>query len=206
MANLIITIISIALVAVAALMGAYYGGTAFLEAQSKANANTILNQGRQINAAIRTWWAYTNRTPASVPHWNVSSKPYTSTSLIPGYLNEIPILTIAMNDDNWDPWEIVYDYGGGLAWSAQSFSENQSGIVEIWGVAATYYPSPPSNTAQIAKICGNFNLISTGSSSISTLSDAITGGGTALTTIFGNYQSRCYYDNVLIGYVFVVRI
>ena len=51
MANLIITVISIALVAVAALMGAYYGGTAFMDGQTKANANTIVTQADQIAAA-----------------------------------------------------------------------------------------------------------------------------------------------------------
>ena len=52
MANLIITIISIALVAVAALMGAYYGGAAFLEGQTKARVNAIINDMDQIKAAM----------------------------------------------------------------------------------------------------------------------------------------------------------
>ncbi len=51
MANLIITIISIALVAVAALMGAYYGGTAFSSGQAKSLASTLVSQGQQIAAA-----------------------------------------------------------------------------------------------------------------------------------------------------------
>lgn len=55
MANLIITIISIALVAVAALMGAYYGGSAFIQGQAKANANTLIAQGEQLVAA---WSVY----------------------------------------------------------------------------------------------------------------------------------------------------
>ncbi|HCM83874.1 MAG TPA: hypothetical protein PKW15_04245 [Alphaproteobacteria bacterium] len=52
MANLIITIISIALVAVAALMGAYYGGQAFNEGQTKAIANTLVSQAEMISAAM----------------------------------------------------------------------------------------------------------------------------------------------------------
>ena len=55
MANLIITIISIALVAIAALMGAYYGGAAFFTGSTKAIANTIVSQASQINAAIQIW-------------------------------------------------------------------------------------------------------------------------------------------------------
>ena len=37
----------LALVAVAALMGAYYGGSAFANNQSAANAATLLNLGQQ---------------------------------------------------------------------------------------------------------------------------------------------------------------
>ncbi len=55
MANLIITVIAIALVAIASLMGAYYGGSAFLNNQSAANASTVLNQGQQLSGA---WNAY----------------------------------------------------------------------------------------------------------------------------------------------------
>ncbi len=53
MANLIITVIAIALVAVASLMGAYYGGQAFTEGRDQANAATVLNQGQQLAAAFR---------------------------------------------------------------------------------------------------------------------------------------------------------
>jgi hypothetical protein len=55
MANLIITIISIALVAVAALMGAYYGGAAFLEGAAKARANKVLNDFQQMEAALNLY-------------------------------------------------------------------------------------------------------------------------------------------------------
>ncbi len=55
MANLIITVIAIALVAVASLMGAYYGGSAFLNNQNVAKASTVLNQDVQLAGA---WNAY----------------------------------------------------------------------------------------------------------------------------------------------------
>lgn len=51
MANLIITVISIALVAVAALMGAYYGGSAFMEGQANAKANAFTSTAEQIRGA-----------------------------------------------------------------------------------------------------------------------------------------------------------
>ena len=51
MANLIITVVSIALVAVAALMGAYFGGAAFLAGAAQADANRIIKQADQVQAA-----------------------------------------------------------------------------------------------------------------------------------------------------------
>ena len=51
MANLIITVISIALVAVAALMGVYFGGGAFLNGAAQADANRIIKQADQIQGA-----------------------------------------------------------------------------------------------------------------------------------------------------------
>lgn len=62
MANLIITIIAIALVAVAALMGAYYGGTAFNSGQDAARATSLVNQAAQIQAAAQMLVATENET------------------------------------------------------------------------------------------------------------------------------------------------
>jgi len=55
MSNLIITIISIALVAIAALMAAWYGGSAFSNGAVTAQANTMIAQAEQIASAIRLW-------------------------------------------------------------------------------------------------------------------------------------------------------
>jgi len=54
MSNLIITIISIGLVAVVALMAVWYGGGAFTNASANAQANTMIAQADQIGA-IRLW-------------------------------------------------------------------------------------------------------------------------------------------------------
>ncbi|WP_018234200.1 hypothetical protein [Thioalkalivibrio thiocyanodenitrificans] len=51
MFSLIITIISIALIAALALASIYYGGTAFTQGGAKANASAIVNQAMQISAA-----------------------------------------------------------------------------------------------------------------------------------------------------------
>lgn len=52
MFSLIISIIAIALVAALALASIYYGGDAFQEGNSKAEASTIVNQGQQVQAAV----------------------------------------------------------------------------------------------------------------------------------------------------------
>lgn len=83
MANLIITIISIALVAVAALMGAYYGGTAFLQGQGKAYANSFVSQGEQIIAA---WSIYAADRGGS---WTLASVAALS-STSPAYITSAP--------------------------------------------------------------------------------------------------------------------
>ena len=52
MFSLIISIISIALVAALALASIYYGGEAFNKGTTDADASTIINQGQQIQAAV----------------------------------------------------------------------------------------------------------------------------------------------------------
>lgn len=88
MANLIITVISIALVAVAALMGAYYGGTAFLDGQAKAQANQIIAGAEQAANAWRSY-ALDNGGNYYLPNsndWRGGSAP----DLVPKYLAQLP--------------------------------------------------------------------------------------------------------------------
>lgn len=102
MANLIITIISIALVAVAALMGAYYGGSAFIQGQAKANANTTIAQGEQIAGAWATYAA--DRGGA----WDMSNLSMLSTN---SYLTSIPTppasVANASGDLSTAQWRLV---------------------------------------------------------------------------------------------------
>lgn len=73
MANLIITVISIALVAVAALMGAYYGGQAFMDGQAKAKANTVAAGFSQVDAALQVYNSQTGSIynfPGAGGGWN----------------------------------------------------------------------------------------------------------------------------------------
>jgi hypothetical protein len=57
MFSLIITIISIALVAALALATLYYGGSAFNKGSAEANASKIINEGQQINGAVQLFRA-----------------------------------------------------------------------------------------------------------------------------------------------------
>ena len=86
MSNLIITVISIALVAVAALMGAYYGGSAFMDGQATAQANQLINTARQISSA---WQLYAVNNGGSFvqPSQTCGSPMY---DLIPAYLADWP--------------------------------------------------------------------------------------------------------------------
>lgn len=52
MFSLIITIISIALVAALALATIYYGGTAFNKGSDQATASRFINEGQQVNGAV----------------------------------------------------------------------------------------------------------------------------------------------------------
>jgi hypothetical protein len=57
MANLIISVIAIALVALAALMGIYYGGNAYVSKQGQIQANVLMNMGTQVKNAIQNYLA-----------------------------------------------------------------------------------------------------------------------------------------------------
>lgn len=52
MFNLIITIISIALIVVMAVASVYYGGEAFTQGTARGNASALLQQAQQINAGF----------------------------------------------------------------------------------------------------------------------------------------------------------
>jgi hypothetical protein len=81
MANLIITVISIALVAVAAVMGAYYGGSAFMEGQKKAQVNALISSAEQISAA------WTMKVIANGGNWGLPDYDY---NLVPTFLSSLP--------------------------------------------------------------------------------------------------------------------
>ena len=92
MANLIITVISIALVAVAALMGAYYGGNAFMDGQIKAKTNQMKGSLEQVAAAINLYDAQTGiKYKDAITGSNIASGA-NKALLVPNYLSIIPLL------------------------------------------------------------------------------------------------------------------
>ncbi|HCM83334.1 MAG TPA: hypothetical protein PKW15_01925 [Alphaproteobacteria bacterium] len=102
MANLIITIISIALVAIAAIMGAYYGGAAYLEGQAKARAASFISQGEQIANAWRAWSVDRGGTTA-LPDYDWTDG---SSDLVPAYLTAIPIIPTP-DYESWRPRDVA---------------------------------------------------------------------------------------------------
>lgn len=100
MFSLILTIISILLVALIAIAVIYYGGSEFTSANSKAQVATLVNQGAQIQAATLL---YEND--------NAGNIPSSITTLISGgYLASTP--------QNWD----VTQSGAEIAYTKVSSS------------------------------------------------------------------------------------
>ena len=83
MFSLIITIISIALVAALALATLYYGGNAFNKGSAEANASKIINEGQQINGAVQL-------ARADVANGTLAAAPSTVGDLVTAYLQQLP--------------------------------------------------------------------------------------------------------------------
>lgn len=86
MFSLIITIISIALVAALALATLYYGGDAFNKGTAQAEAARIMNQGQQLMGAADLYYADKNEWPASPQVLEAE-----------GYLKKVPVAAASMD-------------------------------------------------------------------------------------------------------------
>jgi len=85
MFSLIITIISVALVAILAIAALYYGGSSFNDGTVKAQAAQLIVEGQQIEGAVTIFYSDNERYPTDLNEL-VSS----------GYLTSIPDGTVAM--------------------------------------------------------------------------------------------------------------
>lgn len=83
MFSLIITIISIALVAALALATIYYGGSSFNKGSNDAAAAQRINEGQQINGAIAM-------AKADVASGTLTTAPADVAALAPDYLAQVP--------------------------------------------------------------------------------------------------------------------
>lgn len=90
MFSLIITIISIALVAALAVASVYYGGSAFSQGTAKAAAATLVAQAQQISGATTL---YAND--------NSGALPTSINDLTPAYLSAIPTVADAVSTGAW---------------------------------------------------------------------------------------------------------
>lgn len=94
MFSLIITIISIALVAALAVASVYYGGQAFSQGTAKANASTLVSQAQQIAGANTL---YANDHNGSF----VAAGAVTGSALTPDYLSSAPVAKADLVDAQW---------------------------------------------------------------------------------------------------------
>ncbi len=85
MANLIIAVIAIGLAAATAVMGIYYGGSYFMNAQPRADASTLLIEGVQVANAFKSYTrdhGYNGTNPVVPASW--------AQMINGGYLTAIP--------------------------------------------------------------------------------------------------------------------
>lgn len=91
MSNLIITIISIALIAVAAIVGIFYGGNAFQGGSAQAQANGIAAAFSQVAASLVLYEAdHGGDSPYSGWNMGATAQPLTA-FLVPKYLSVEPV-------------------------------------------------------------------------------------------------------------------
>ena len=90
MFNLIITIISIALVVATAAASIYYGGSAFTTGTAKAGAATLASQSQQISGAVILF-----------QNANAGTAPGSVGALAPAYLQSVPLLNTSVASGGW---------------------------------------------------------------------------------------------------------
>lgn len=147
MANLIITVISIALVAVAALLSAYYGGGAFLDGQAKVQANTLINISKQF---VGGWNFYTANNINNYALTDFDFTDGTATDLVPNYLSELPHLNFVSRNLGFPVIHRLYSNVN--SWSPGNGNQTNKG----YGIITVSFVGISK------KICEQVNLIAVG--------------------------------------------
>ncbi len=179
MSNLIITVISIALVAVAALMAVWYGGDVYMGARYKAAANTVLSQTQQIVAAYTQYRLDGNMPSSQIV---ISGADVLAAN---GYLGGVEVTPpVDFSSPGLNRYRIrgIIYYTGSLTTFTSS---------EIWLSNVSY------------AVCQQINLIMTGSTELGRTNnnDSAAGSWTALTDSNGltkldrflKWRADCYY-------------
>jgi hypothetical protein len=108
--NLIITIIGIALVAVAAAMGLFYGGTAYENSNAQALAATLLSQTHQLYAANMQYM---------IDHGMESFNDFPNDNISPNYTDGlVPIFNVPVHN-LYNQDEIICPSSGDVTLSGQ---------------------------------------------------------------------------------------
>jgi type II secretory pathway pseudopilin PulG len=105
MFSLIITIISIALVAALALATLYYGGSSWTRGNAAASAATLTNQGEQIRGALALYYTHKGEYPATLD--DLVTAEYLKTVPVP------PAMSAAL-----EPSVLASAFAAGEAWEA----------------------------------------------------------------------------------------
>jgi hypothetical protein len=87
MFSLIITIISIALVAALAVATIYYGGSAFTQGTAKAQASAFVAAGQQVSGALTLFANENGNNRGTLVTYNLTTAPL---GILPSYLAAVP--------------------------------------------------------------------------------------------------------------------
>lgn len=94
MFQLIVAVISIALVAALAIASIFYGGDAFTKSSEKANVTALINQAQQISGAYQLYKTDNGAAPTAIGDLTAGTVPY---------LASIPTAPkVALSTDSWD--------------------------------------------------------------------------------------------------------
>ena len=105
MSNLIITVIGIFLAIIASIVGIYYGGQAYQNAQAKATAETMIQQASQLEQALHVWSADNggNTTLPDPSYADDCRIPASNALVTGGYISQIPGLSFASRFGSGSP-------------------------------------------------------------------------------------------------------
>lgn len=149
MFSLIITIISIALVAALAVASVYYGGNAFSQGTAKANASALVAQAQQI-AAANTLYANDNSGVLAAD---------TATLKTGGYLASVPEPNdkVSLNDYEFAGRVVTLSLNDGATEVAKQVNL-QAGLAEA---PADVSGSAPTDEAGWMGLSGQFGVVDT---------------------------------------------